>query len=529
MSRVITMPPVAIELGGVPLAAGDARALAEIRIQQRLSLPTLCILRFQEPDEPMLDRSADLLGAPLGIRIEGVGGPDLFDGEVSAVEVEYGPARDKILYIRAYDLLHRLRQRQPVGAHIQVTAAELAQTLAADLGLAVEADAPGPLIGHLIQYDQSDLELLDDVTQRAGLYFTLRLTPEGRRFKLITLEGSGAAVGLSLDENLLEARIERNAGAVCRRVEATGWNPHRVEPHAGSAERPRSGLRIATAPPAGRLHESGWCTIVDAPVENDLQAEAIAQAELDRRTAREVVLSAVAEGDPRLQPGVPVDISGVAAPLSGRYVLTGVTHRIDRSRGFVSEIDTAPPPAPDRSRATVTTWAVVSRVDDPEGAGRVRVLLPGYGGLETGWLHVAIPGAGPKKGIVALPDVDDRVLVLLIGEDPAQGVVIGGLYGVGRSQDVGVEDGAVRRYSFATPGGQIIRLDDAKESIGMENSHGEFIRVAPGELRLEDRQGSRFELTPDRCRIHSRTDLDIEAPGATVTVRAASINFEKAT
>ena len=44
-------------------------------------------------------------------------------------------------------------------------------------------------------------------------------------------------------------------------------------------------------------------------------------------------------------------------------------------------------------------------------------------------MEVLSVGAGSGKGLVACPDVDDQVLVLLLHGDPAQGIVLGGLYG----------------------------------------------------------------------------------------------------
>jgi phage baseplate assembly protein gpV len=171
---------------------------------------------------------------------------------------------------------------------------------------------------------------------------------------------------------------------------------------------------------------------------------------------------------------------------------------------------------------------VVSQVDDPDGMGRVRVVLPNYGGVETSWLHVVVPGAGPDKGLIALPDVDDRVLVLLLNQDPDQAIVLGGLYGVDGPPDAGVEDGAVRRYTFTTPGAQRICLDDGEETIQIENSNGDFMRLAPEEVRLGDSQGSLIELTPGRCRIHSAADLEIEAPGKKITISGQAIDFKRA-
>jgi len=525
VSSVVAIPKLTIETDRKPLAVEDARALAEMRVHQSLSRPTLCELTFHEPGGPLAgEAAATLPGAALQIRVEGFSEP-LFAGEVTAVNFEYGPSRERLVRVRGYDRLHRLRKRQPVGAHVQLTLKELAEALVADLGLSVEAADPGPLRQNIIQYNQSDLELLTAAAQRCGLYFTLR----DSMLHLITLEGVGPPIALSLGSSLLEARIEVNSDRICRTVETTGWDPQRVEPVEGRADRARVGRRVALQLEPEQVGGSGQRTIVDAAVQDDSQAEGIAQAELDRRTARDVVLRAVAEGDPRLQPGTPVEIGGVAESLAGRYVPTTVRHVLNHDRGYICEIDTSPPqPGPQlRTGSAASTLGVVSQVDDPEQMGRIRIVLPNYGGVETSWLQVAVPAAGPGKGLVALPDVDDQVLVLLLSGDPDQAIVLGGLYGTGGPPDAGIEDGAVRRYTFTTPGAQRIVLDDENETIRVENSHGDFILLAPDEVRLGDSQGSLIELTPGKCRIQAAADLEIAAPGKKVTIGGQAIDFKR--
>lgn len=152
----------------------------------------------------------------------------------------------------------------------------------------------------------------------------------------------------------------------------------------------------------------------------------------------------------------------------------------------------------------------VTRVDDPEGVGRVRVSLPAYGDVETDWMQVLAAGAGRDKGLMILPDVGDRVLVLFSHGDPGQGVVLGALYGMQGPHDSGVEGTAVRRYTLLTPGGQEIELDDAGDRIRMADSTGSFV-----------------ELSPEKVRLHAAVDLEMEAPGRSVTIRGDKIDFER--
>jgi hypothetical protein len=120
--------------------------------------------------------------------------------------------------------------------------------------------------------------------------------------------------------------------------------------------------------------------------------------------------------------------------------------------------------------------------------------------------------AGPDKGLVLLPDLDDRVLVLLCRDDPAQGVVLGGLYGAGGLPEVADLGAPAARRPFAlrTPGGHLIQLDDGGDAV-----------------LVRDRAGSFVKLLPDRVLIHAEADLTIQAPGKSVVIRGNKIDFQK--
>jgi len=124
---------------------------------------------------------------------------------------------------------------------------------------------------------------------------------------------------------------------------------------------------------------------------------------------------------------------------------------------------------------------------------------------------VVVPGAGPNKGVIALPAAGDLVLMLLAHEDPAHGVVLGGFYGQISPPDVGIVDGARRRFTFVTPQGQRISMDDSNGTLHLENNSGSFIDLAPGGVRF-----------------HAAADLQIDAPGKQIAISAAAIDFNRA-
>jgi phage baseplate assembly protein gpV len=498
------LPRVVVEVNGRPLSP-EPTGLCEIRIQQRLSLPTLCELMFFSGDGAVEEGSRLVPGDKLRVALQN--DPDaLFLGEVTALDYIYQAAHGRELRVRGYDILHRLRKRQPVRALVEVELTELASELVGGLGLTVQAARVGVLWGRLIQHNQSDFDLLAQLAESCGLYFTLRENV----LHFLSLEGTGGPIPLILGESLFETRIEINSDRCCRSVAAAGWNPLRVEGHKGAAQSARVGRKIPTEVSPELVNGSPERAIVGLAIQNDRQAEALAQAELDWRVGHEIALWGVAEGNPRLRPGTPVELRGVASELAGRYVLTEVTHILDTEKGFISEISTAPVPPAIGPTGTLMTLGVVTRVSDPENLGRVKVSLPAYNNVETDWMGVLTVGIGAKKGVVMLPDTGDEVLVLCAKEDPAQGVVLGGLSSKG-PPDSGIEGDAVKRFAWLTPGGQLVRLDDSKKS-----------------LRLENADGSYLEITPQKVSLHSQANIEIEAPGRSVLIRGKTINFEEA-
>jgi phage baseplate assembly protein gpV/phage protein D len=498
-------PGVAVTVDGIALGERHAARLEGVLVQQQLSMPTLCELTFAVSSEDRAQEVPIWPGASVRLDLQGEVLP-LFSGQVTAVEYGYHPSTGHEVRVRAYDALHALRKRQPIRAHVQVTLESLARELVADLALTVEAGGPGPVWQRLIQHTQSDLDLLVDVAARCGAYLAVRDTT----LHLLTLEGIGTPLPLRIGESLLEARIEVNTDPACRSVSAMGWDPSRVETFQATADRARAGRTDLNEAAPDRLGAPGHRTLADEIATTEDQVTAAAQAELDARVAREIVLRGLALGDVRLVPGARVQLSGPTPPFAGEYVLTRARHSIDRQRGYLTEISSEPPAARGKPRGAIAAFGIVTRIDDPDQLGRVRVRLPTYGDLETEWMGVLTPGAGAGKGLVTLPDVDDQVLVLFPQGDPASAVVLGGLYGTGAPPDSGLVEGVVARYTLLTPGGQRVQLDDARKLLRLENSEGSYV-----------------ELTPGRVVLHAETDLLIEAPGRSIVVQGQAIDFQR--
>ena len=504
MTSVASLPAIAVHIGS--FAADQTEVIQALRVQHRLSQPSLCEVTFAAPTRRFRDALACSIASELRVVLGN--SPDaLFSGDITAFWFAHDSLGGDTVTVRSYDLLHRLRKRQPLRALMQLTVETLAKELVSDVGLSVASDRETPALPRILQYFQSDFDLLARTAARYGLYLTLRKDV----LHLISMQGFGDPVELQLGKNLLHAEVSVNAESACRSITVLGWDPQRVETHRGrSTADPAERDFVAEASPTA-FGSSGERTLAARTTPSDVHAEAMARAELERRSADEVIFSGIAEGDLRLNAGSRVTVRGLADRLDGTYVLTSVNHEFTRDTGFTSQLSSEPLQLSTRSGGPVVVIGTVSNVQDPENLGRVRVTLPTLGGIESEWMGVVTPGAGAGKGMVMLPDINDQVIVVLMSDDPSLGFVIGGLYGTHGPEDYGVEGAAVKRYSLATRGGQKIRMDDSASLI-----------------RLENHTGSLVEFGPERTLLHSATDLTIEAPGRRILVRGKAIDFEEA-
>jgi uncharacterized protein involved in type VI secretion and phage assembly len=501
---------VAVTVDGRPCR--DPERIRTVRVASRMSQPTQCELVIGTARGDGGWPAQWALGASLRVQVTGAPG-DLFDGEVTCVEMVHGPDGDLEIRIRAYDLLHRLRQRQHLRVLDGMTVAGLVALLTADLGLELAAPALAGRSDRLVQHGQSDLDLLRETCAVEGLHPVLR----GRQLRLVTPAGWGEPIHLRLGASLWDLTVEANLDRLAQRVTAWGWHSTSAEALKEQAATPRTRPRIPLSPSPEQVGVDGERHLVDRASCSDTHLAGAAQSALDASAGRAVTLRGVADGDTRLWAGARVVVEGVADEVSGEYVLTSAVHTVDAA-GHLTTISTAPLPDPARrsaegagASATSVTLAEVTAVDDPEGMGRVRVRLPAYGGLDAGWLPVLCQGAGPGRGLVVLPDVADSVLVALPHRSPLSGVVLGSLYGTVAPPDPGVAGGAVRRWSMRTAGGQAVIVDDAEDTVQVRNGAGSVI-----------------ELGPDLLRLSAATDLVLEAPGHRLTVRARSVDFEQA-
>ncbi|MCF8111190.1 MAG: phage baseplate assembly protein V [Desulfobacteraceae bacterium] len=493
MKPIAALPKIEILIGGRELEKKDLACLGSVRVIQRLSCPSLCEAVFTGVDEGFFDRLPHEKHTPWQIFMAGEALP-LFKGVITAAEYRFDPSGTLELYVRGYDRLYFSGKKQRIHTHVQATVPEIAREMLKDYGIEPAPFKTGPVWQQEVQFRETDLEFLTRIAQRSGLYFFVNRQD---RLEIMDLSPQGNPVVLTRGDNLFELSLEVNDAPALTSVYASGWDPFLAKFYEAEA--------------AGKEGNGQKRKLADIALKNSAEAEAVCRAELDRCMALETTAKGVAEGNTGLAPGTVVNIEKIPSSLSRKYVLTEVEHTWSADSGYISEFSSAPPDFRKQDCGASATFGIVTDINDPENLGRIKALLPAFENQESHWINVVIPAAGKNKGAVMLPDTGDQVLILFLNNDPARGVVVGGIFGSSQQPtDWGIEGGRVMRFCLVTPGGQKFTLDDEAQGVKIENSKGSFL-----------------EINPDKVTLSCKTDLSIKAPGKNITITGNRIDFQK--
>jgi len=497
------MAGITLDLGGSASAELTA-AIRQLEIHQSFNAPALAVLTFFDP--PANQTGGVAIGASVSLRA-----PDdtqLFNGEITAIRRFAGGGRERELEVRAYDKLHRARKSQHLRQFADTSVADIASTIAGDLGLSAETAGESPAARTLIvQHGQSDLELLAELADAGGLAFWL----DGETLKLMSLGGDGGdSVRLTVNQQILEVTSDISAEPMRKSSQAIGWglagNEVKTE-RAGMAAQDALEMRMDAVAAFDGL---GDRTLVNRLAASSDSMKRLAQGDIDRATARGLSIDALCEGDPSLRPGRVVEIDGLGPETDGPFVVTRAVHRFDAQAGYTTRIATDPPPRPSGSSGVAVTLGIVTDTDDPDSRYRVKARFPALGDTLSAWMPVLGLGAGASKGFSVVPEPDDEVLVLFPDGDPANGIVLGGLYGAKTAPGERSADGP-RAFVLLSPSGPKLTLDGCEKT-----------------MRLETGAGDTIEMTPEATLFRAKQDMTIEAPGRTIKIRAAHVEFEQA-
>ena len=184
---------------------------------------------------------------------------------------------------------------------------------------------------------------------------------------------------------------------------------------------------------------------------------------------------------------------------------------------------------------------IVTNNRDPEGMHRVKLHFPWlHPDEESHWARVATPMAGKGRGLYALPEVDDEVLVAFEHGSVDHPFVMGALWNGKDTAPENNDNGSNDHRSFTSRSGHVVRLNDASgqetvEIIDKSGSNRIVIDTSARKIRIEadgdieiTSSGGKVKISGIGIELASQTDVKVQAQ-TTIDVNAnAQVSIQAA-
>src|SRR5262249_2404512 len=180
---------------------------------------------------------------------------------------------------------------------------------------------------------------------------------------------------------------------------------------------------------------------------------------------------------------------------------------------------------------------IVTNNRDEEHLARVKVKFPTlFEQDESHWARLAVPMAGKERGFLAMPEVNDEVLIAFEHGDPNRPFVLGALW---NGQDVppkGTADlvdgsGVVNQRIWRSRSGHLFLFDDTngKESIRIvDKTDKNHITITSSDDKLVVHLEGDIEITSQtgQIKMTAQKDISLESQSGKISLKAINAEVE---
>ena len=538
-----------IQIDGADISQPLNDALSAIEVDSSLYMPSMFVMRLDDPALAWVDDSSLAIGAAIKISMVASDQSEsaVFDGEITALEPEFSKEGFSYTVVRGYDKAHRLQRVRATKTFLQMSDSDIASAIASAAGLSGTCDATTTVNDYVLQDNETHYEFLNRLARRNGFVVMVA----GTTLQFGKPPGStSAAVEMTFgSDGFFDFRPRLTAAAQADSAKVYGWDVTQKQSIVGTASTPNSINSIGSDghTAASKFGATGDLAIVDAGVKDQGAADSSAMALLSRARTGDITAEGQCSGHPALIPGAKVSISNLGTRFSGTYTVTRSVHRYDSIDGYVTHIEVnngSGETATDlvgggphtgmrsASERNVVVGVVTNNSDSEGSLGRVKVSFPwmppdGSTPIESAWARLAVPMGGNSMGIMFYPEVNDEVLVAFDHGDPTRPYIIGALWNgqdaTPIAQSTAVVSGKVVQRIIKTRAGHTILFDDSDSAAGIK-----IIDSATKNTLTIDSVGGKFTIVADKeVDIKTTTPTtEISMTGGKVTVKAQNISVE---
>jgi phage protein D len=504
---------ITIKLDGSPVGHEILTKLASAVVDQHAYLPGMFTLTFFDSDLSLLDSGPFNLTKKVTVSMknEADASFQLIDGEITAIEPAFREGMIAEMVVRGYDKSHRLFRQTKSKAYLNKKDSDLASAIASGAGLSGVVDATSVIYDHIFQDNQSDMNFLTQRAWRIG--YECFVADGNLYFRKPPASGSGPE--LTWGSDLLSFHPRMTLAEQVDEVVVRGWDVGKKEALVGRAKGgklyPGIGESKDGAAWAGTFG-AGKVTIVNQPVVSQVEADTLAKARLDELSGAFVQADGEAMRRPDIKAGQIVNLKGLGTRFSGKYLVTSATHTYSpeglkttftvsgaRSGLLIDQIRNLPP----LERWPGAVIAIVTNADDPKKLGRVKVKFPWMTDeAESTWARLTGPGGSKKAGFLAIPNVNDEVLVVFEHGDFNRPIVLGGMWNgkdaiPKETEDAPAREGPLVRTWCSTKGHRITVYDNTDDKIEIVTGKGHKIILDDKDKKISLTTSGGIKMTLD--------------------------------
>ncbi len=539
------------KIAGADASAEFMNDLVSITVETSLHLPDVATLVLHDPRLTWVDDDRLAPGKTIEIAAKaGAGEQPLFEGEIVEIEPDFGPGTHQ-LTVRAFDRLHRLARGRHVRSFLNVSDGDLVRKIAQEVGLQAQVGPTSQIHPYVLQHAETNLEFL---RARAALLGYL-LFVRGKTLHCEPPSTAGTPLEAEWGVTLSAFRPRLTTVQQVNGVTVRGWNPDEREEIVGQARRGRGAPQVGEARDGGEVARVAFGLdaqdlITNRTVRSQAAADQLAQAVADRIAGHFIEAEGTCGGNPALRAGGSLRLSAVGNRFGGTYFVTAATHLYNGHGGYSTQfsvsghqpatlLDALQAPREAAPATSGLLIGVVTDNQDPQNQGRIKVLFPSLSHDHgSSWARVVAPGAGRKRGLAFLPEVNDEVLVGFEQGDLDHPYILGGLWNALDELPGKVdppESSGVKKRVICSRAGHTIVFDDTEGAGGItiEDAKGNTITIdnGSGAITIEAvnnatiKAGGNLTLEAQGQVEIKGTGVKIDGGAATVDIKGSIINL----
>jgi uncharacterized protein involved in type VI secretion and phage assembly len=551
--------------------------IEEISVDSALNMPSMFTIKLHDPELVWVDEANLDIGNAVEIGVELDANADsntktgkLIKGEITALEPLFSAEGFNYMCVRGYDKSHRLHLGRTTRTFLKKKDSDLASTIASECGLSVDADATTTVHEYIVQYNQTNMEFLLSRADRIGYGVFVQ---DGKlSFKKNSSFLSTSSVTLKYAEELISFEPRWSTSHQANQVTIKGWDSDNKqaisETNTSNKAVSQGGLEGAPGGIVSSKFQNANETLVSQGVSSLGEAKAFAEGTLNDIGLQFIQADGICYGNPGVQAGKMIKLEGVGRRFSGNYFVTSSLHVYNRD-GYKTHfsISGRHPETLSRligadqgtgssvSEVSGVVTGIVTNLKDPNKLGRVKVKFPWLADdVESDWMRVSSPMAGPERGFMYIPEVNDEVLVAFEHGNPNRPYLIGQLWNMKDKPPYSDSDNAitdkVEKRIIKTRAGHFLEFDDTKssEKVTIKTKAGHQIvmddKSGSENISITDKSGNKlvidsskksvsFDVGGDfsvnskgKIILNSTGNIEITAKAGNATVKGTKLSME---